>query len=72
MKRLFLLVVFLLSVLSLGSAGRSPLGAEAKPLNIAWTGGSNLTSLPDRIAMERGFFEKKDSSRAIFSFKAPT
>ena len=34
-------------------------GAEPKVLNIGWTGGSAWTALPDRIAAERGFFEKE-------------
>ena len=33
--------------------------AESKVLNIGWTGGSAWTALPDRIAAERGFFEKE-------------
>jgi ABC-type nitrate/sulfonate/bicarbonate transport system substrate-binding protein len=33
--------------------------AEPKMLNIGWTGGSAWTALPDRIATERGFFEKE-------------
>jgi len=33
--------------------------AEPKLLNIGWTGGSGWTALPDRVAMERGFFEKE-------------
>ena len=33
--------------------------AEPKVLNIGWTGGSAWTALPDRIAAERGFFEKE-------------
>src|SRR5258708_17973355 len=33
--------------------------AESKVLNIGWTGGSAWTALPDRIATERGFFEKE-------------
>ncbi len=33
--------------------------AETKVLNIGWTGGSGWTALPDRVAMERGFFEKE-------------
>ena len=33
--------------------------AEPKALNIGWTGGSAWTALPDRIAAERGFFEKE-------------
>lgn len=35
------------------------LGAEPKVLNVGWTGGSGWTALPDRIAVERGFFEKE-------------
>ena len=34
-------------------------GAELKSLDIGWTGGSAWTALPDRIAAERGFFEKE-------------
>ncbi len=34
-------------------------GAEPKVLNVGWTGGSGWTALPDRVAMERGFFEKE-------------
>ena len=34
-------------------------GAELKAINIGWTGGSAWTALPDRIASERGFFEKE-------------
>ena len=34
--------------------------AEPKVLNIGWTGGSAWTALPDRIALERGFYEKED------------
>jgi len=43
-------------VLFLASAA---LAAEPKVLNIGWTGGSGWTALPDRVAMERGFFEKE-------------
>jgi len=34
-------------------------GAEPKVINIGWTGGYSWTALPDRIATERGFFEKE-------------
>jgi NitT/TauT family transport system substrate-binding protein len=34
-------------------------GAEPKAINIGWTGGSAWTALPDRIASERGFYEKE-------------
>ena len=32
---------------------------EPRVLNIGWTGGTAWTALPDRIATERGFFEKE-------------
>jgi NitT/TauT family transport system substrate-binding protein len=35
------------------------LGAAPKVLNVGWTGGSGWTALPDRIAVERSFFEKE-------------
>jgi NitT/TauT family transport system substrate-binding protein len=52
-------VVFVLSVLL--AAGRVTLAASAEPkvINIGWTGGSAWTALPDRVALERGFFEKE-------------
>lgn len=42
-------------------AVRAPIAAtaETKVLNIGWTGGTAWTALPDRIAAERGFFEKE-------------
>lgn len=33
--------------------------AEPKAITVGWTGGSAWTALPDRIAVERGFFEKE-------------
>ena len=33
--------------------------ADSKLVNIGWTGGSSWTSLPDRVASERGFYEKE-------------
>ena len=69
MKRIFALILVVLSVLSLGSTVRSALGAEPKPLNIGWTGGSGWTSLPDRVAMERGFFEKEGLKPRYIQFQ---
>lgn len=40
----------------LGSPGAA---AEPKTINIGWTGGSGWTALPDRVASERGFYEKE-------------
>jgi NitT/TauT family transport system substrate-binding protein len=34
--------------------------AETKVVNIGWTGGSGWTALPDRVALERGFYEKEN------------
>jgi ABC-type nitrate/sulfonate/bicarbonate transport system substrate-binding protein len=44
-----------------GFAVQAPIAAiaETKVLNIGWTGGTAWTALPDRIAVERGFFEKE-------------
>jgi len=33
--------------------------AEPKLVNIGWTGGLSWTSLPDRVASEKGFYEKE-------------
>jgi NitT/TauT family transport system substrate-binding protein len=52
-----------------GSIAGSALGAEAKALNIGWTGGSGWTSLPDRVAMERGFFEKEGLKPRYIQFQ---
>jgi ABC-type nitrate/sulfonate/bicarbonate transport system substrate-binding protein len=58
MKNKMLSMVVLAFVSALYSA--QPAGsAESKVLNIGWTGGSGWTALPDRVAMERGFFEKE-------------
>jgi ABC-type nitrate/sulfonate/bicarbonate transport system substrate-binding protein len=54
-----LFVLSSLSALSLTSGFALGLAAEPKTLNIGWTGGSAWTALPDRVAAERGFFEKE-------------
>ncbi|HEX6768657.1 MAG TPA: ABC transporter substrate-binding protein, partial [Candidatus Binatia bacterium] len=45
------------------------LSAEPKALNIGWTGGSAWTALPDRLAMERGFFEKEGLKPRYIQFQ---
>lgn len=50
---------FCLIVLFVGVWLASAMGAEQRVINIGWTGGSNWTALPDRIASERGFYEKE-------------
>ncbi|MGH7815946.1 MAG: ABC transporter substrate-binding protein, partial [Candidatus Binatia bacterium] len=58
-QRLAVLVLFVLSVLWPAGWRGTAAGAESKVLNIGWTGGTAWTALPDRIAMERGFFDKE-------------
>ena len=43
--------------------------AEPKAINVGWTGGSGWTSLPDRVAMERGFFEKEGLKPRYIQFQ---
>ena len=69
MKPLFSLVLFVLSLSTLGPAAPSAHGAEPKSVNVGWTGGSNWTSLPDRVAMERGFFEKEGLKPRYIQFQ---
>ncbi|MBF8254208.1 MAG: ABC transporter substrate-binding protein [Deltaproteobacteria bacterium] len=56
------LLVYVLSVLLVlwgeGQWGVAP-AAEPRTLNVGWTGGTAWTALPDRVAMERGFFDKE-------------
>jgi ABC-type nitrate/sulfonate/bicarbonate transport system substrate-binding protein len=55
-RRLIALLVLTFVILVLV---RVTSAADPKTLNIGWTGGSSWTSLPDRIASERGFYEKE-------------
>lgn len=51
-------VIFVLLVLL--APGPTPASAaESKVIHIGWTGGSGWTALPDRVAAERGFFDKE-------------
>jgi ABC-type nitrate/sulfonate/bicarbonate transport system substrate-binding protein len=52
-------VTFILLVVCAVGQATTANGAEPKAINIGWTGGSAWTALPDRIANERGFFEKE-------------
>ena len=52
-------VVFVLLVLWVAGWVTLAASAEPKVINIGWTGGSAWTALPDRVASERGFFEKE-------------
>jgi ABC-type nitrate/sulfonate/bicarbonate transport system substrate-binding protein len=54
--RFFLPQVFVLFIIASVPATNA---ADPKVVNIGWTGGSSWTSLPDRVASERGFYEKE-------------
>ena len=51
--------IFVLLILLATALATTANGAEPKTLNVGWTGGSAWTALPDRVAMERGFFDKE-------------
>jgi ABC-type nitrate/sulfonate/bicarbonate transport system substrate-binding protein len=61
MENLRALIFVLLVLLVLFAAGRVTTinAAEPRTLNVGWTGGTAWTALPDRVAMERGFFDKE-------------
>ena len=54
----FITVIVLPFVLVVGFAGDGET-AESKVINIGWTGGSNWSSLPYQVAVDRKFFEKE-------------
>jgi NitT/TauT family transport system substrate-binding protein len=54
----FITVIVLPFVLVVGFAGDGKT-AESKVINIGWTGGSNWSSLPYQVAVDRKFFEKE-------------
>lgn len=56
--QLHVISLFVLTLFITGSASATS-AAEPKVVNIGWTGGSGWTALPDRVASERGFFEKE-------------
>jgi ABC-type nitrate/sulfonate/bicarbonate transport system substrate-binding protein len=63
------LFVSVILVLSLAGAPASSSAAEPKTVNVGWTGGSAWTALPDRVAMERGFFEKEGLKPRYIQFQ---
>ena len=56
--QLHVISLLVLTLFITGSA-RATSAAEPTVVNIGWTGGSGWTALPDRVASERGFFEKE-------------
>src|SRR5918999_3287644 len=72
MKFRVLLLVFLMSsLLVFGFSGDAP-SAEGKLINIGWTGGSNWTSLPYQVAVDRKFFEKEGLTVRLITMRGTT
>jgi ABC-type nitrate/sulfonate/bicarbonate transport system substrate-binding protein len=46
--------------------------AERKLINIGWTGGSNWTSLPYQVAVDRKFFEKEGLNVRLITMRGTT
>jgi ABC-type nitrate/sulfonate/bicarbonate transport system substrate-binding protein len=67
-RTLFRFAVFIVLILAELSLGSAP-AAEPKILNLGWTGGSNWTSLPFRVASERGFFDKEGLKVRYITFQ---
>jgi ABC-type nitrate/sulfonate/bicarbonate transport system substrate-binding protein len=63
------LALFVIVILSLAGGICVSSAAEPKAVNIGWTGGSAWTALPDRVAMERGFFEKEGLKPRYIQFQ---
>jgi ABC-type nitrate/sulfonate/bicarbonate transport system substrate-binding protein len=43
--------------------------AETKVIDMGWTGGSNWTSLPYQVAIDRKFFEKEGLSVRLITMR---
>jgi NitT/TauT family transport system substrate-binding protein len=43
--------------------------AESKVINVGWTGGLGWTALPDRVAAEKGFFEREGLKVRFIQFQ---
>jgi NitT/TauT family transport system substrate-binding protein len=66
-KLQFLASLACLFLVGLGSSVLS--AAESKVISIGWTSGSNWTSLPFRVAAERGFWEKEGLKTRFIQFQ---
>ncbi len=72
MKSMILvLALFMLSLLVFGftTDGQT---AERKLINIGWTGGSNWTSLPYQVAVDRKLFEKEGLNVRLITMRGTT
>ena len=67
-----LVIVFLMSSLLVYGFATHPASAEGKPINIGWTGGSNWSSLPYQVAVDRKFFEKEGLDIRLITMRGTT
>ena len=64
-------VLLMSSLLVFGFATHAA-SAESKPINIGWTGGSNWSSLPYQVAVDRKFFEKEGFNVRLITMRGTT
>ncbi len=69
MKRKFLLLGFVLSVLPIVASLTHAQAAQGKDINIGWTSGSNWSALPFRVAADRGYFDKESLKVRFIQFQ---
>jgi NitT/TauT family transport system substrate-binding protein len=67
-----LFFAFVLSFLFLGTLRADAQSAESRTINVGWTGGSNWTSLPYQVAVDRGFFEKEGLNVRLITMRGTT
>ena len=63
---------FFAALFMLCTSATELIAAEATAINVGWTGGSSWTALPDRIANERGFFEREGLKVRYIQFQGTT
>jgi ABC-type nitrate/sulfonate/bicarbonate transport system substrate-binding protein len=69
MKQRFLLLGFVLSILSVVALLSHAKAAQGKDINIGWTSGANWSALPFRVAADRGYFDKEGLKVRFIQFQ---
>jgi ABC-type nitrate/sulfonate/bicarbonate transport system substrate-binding protein len=67
-----LVSILVVSSLLVFGFARDAASAESKPINIGWTGGSNWSSLPYQVAVDRKFFEKEGLNVRLITMRGTT
>ena len=70
-SKVSIIVLLVSSLLVFGFAAHGKT-AESKLINIAWTGGSNWSSLPYQVAVDRKFFEKEGLHVRLITMRGTT